>query len=177
MEVSRAGGHHVGERLGNKMLTGYVGRNKFGHHLWMWESDCCGVEQGPSSISHLRRSEHCYECSRLRENNPRWRGHEGLTGVFLRRCQYDAERRGLLWEVAPEYLWQLWLDQAGRCAYTGLELTLDLDASLDRRDNTFGYVEGNVQWVHRDVNRMKTDFQENYFLSLCEKVATYGHNE
>ena len=83
----------------------------------------------------------------------------------------DAAKRGLLFEVTPEYLWQVWGEQAGRCAYTGLPLTHGADASLDRRDNAFGYVVGNVQWVHRDINRMKSDLSEVYFISLCRLVV------
>jgi hypothetical protein len=107
----------------------------------------------------------------VRENNPRWRGYRDLTGVYLTQIESDAAKRGLLFEVTPETLWQTWGAQDGRCAYTGLPLTHGIDASLDRRDNSFGYVPGNVQWVHRDVNKMKSDLREGYFVSLCRLIA------
>jgi len=40
-------------------------------------------------------------------------------------------------------------------------------ASLDRINNDLGYIEGNVQWVHKDVNRMKWAFTQDRFLELC----------
>jgi hypothetical protein len=43
-------------------------------------------------------------------------------------------------------------------------------ASLDRIDSKKGYVEGNVHWVHKDVNMMKRNFTEEYFINLCETV-------
>ena len=46
-----------------------------------------------------------------------------------------------------------------------------MNAYLDRRDNTRGYEADNVQWVHRDINRMKSDFAEDYFRRLCAAVA------
>ena len=44
-------------------------------------------------------------------------------------------------------------------------------ASLDRIDPTKGYIEGNIQWVHKDVNRMKMDFTETRFLELVNLIA------
>jgi len=48
------------------------------------------------------------------------------------------------------------------------------DASLDRIDNSKGYHLNNVQWVHKDVNRMKWIFEQDYFIKLCNKVSEYN---
>ena len=166
----RFGNHYVGEYVGTKTLTEYAGRNRFGHHLWYWRGDCCEEIQGPSSISHLRRSTRCLTCAFRRENNPRWKGYKELRGAWLTGVQNDAVKRGLVWDVTPEYLWEIWEDQRGCCIYTGRQLEHGVDASLDRRDNTAGYERGNLQWVHRDINRMKSDFVEDYFVALCSEV-------
>ena len=34
-----------------------------------------------------------------------------------------------------------------------------------------GYVEGNVMWVHKDVNYMKMDLSLDRFIYLCKKVS------
>jgi hypothetical protein len=77
-----------------------------------------------------------------------------------------------------EYLWELYEKQCGKCAITGIPIEFEKDkpnapheASLDRIDSSMGYVIGNVQWVHRDVNFMKSDFTMEYFLSLCKLVS------
>ena len=44
-------------------------------------------------------------------------------------------------------------------------------ASLDRIDSTKGYSKDNIQWVHKDINCMKMDFSQQYFIDLCVKVA------
>lgn len=44
-------------------------------------------------------------------------------------------------------------------------------ASLDRIDGARGYVEGNVWWVHKDVNVMKMDLEVDYFVDLREGIA------
>ena len=44
-------------------------------------------------------------------------------------------------------------------------------ASLDRIDSNKGYVEGNVQWVHVDVNYMKLDYDQDYYINICRLIA------
>lgn len=44
-------------------------------------------------------------------------------------------------------------------------------ASLDRIDSSFGYILNNVQWVHKDVQRMKSDFSEAHFVETCRKIT------
>jgi hypothetical protein len=89
-------------------------------------------------------------------------------------------RRTLPFTITPEYVWALFLDQNKCCALSGVPLTFckhdnrikrkDFQtASLDRIDSSKGYVEGNVQWVHKDVNRMKNIFNQEYFIDMCKK--------
>lgn len=165
------GGHAPGEQVENKILVAYAGVNSHGHHLWLWRGDCCDAVQGPSTLSHLRRGRRCLPCSYLRENNGRWTGYRDLTGVWLTQVRVDAASRGHAWEVTPEQIWAQWERQQGRCRYTGRRLTHGVDASLDRRDNVRGYLPDNIQWVHRDINRMKSVFAEDLFLQLCAEVA------
>ena len=35
-------------------------------------------------------------------------------------------------------------------------------------------IEGNVQWVHKDINKMKVDFEQPTFIQLCELVVTHN---
>lgn len=46
-------------------------------------------------------------------------------------------------------------------------------ASLDRIDNTKGYIPGNVQWVHKSVNFCKGTLKERYFIKLCCQIANH----
>lgn len=67
-----------------------------------------------------------------------------------------------------------------RCALSGRPIVYKVrprdstaTASLDRIDSTKGYVKGNVQWVHKDINRMKQDIDDETFIALCNEVARY----
>ena len=43
-------------------------------------------------------------------------------------------------------------------------------ATLDRIDSTLGYIKTNVQWVHRDINKLKSNFPESYLIKLCGRI-------
>ena len=71
----------------------------------------------------------------------------------------------------------MWELQKGCCNLTGLSIILPKGgnhenvASLDRIDSSRGYIKDNIQWVHKDINRMKWDFPQDKFVKLCFYVA------
>ena len=48
-------------------------------------------------------------------------------------------------------------------------------ASIDRIDSKSGYIEGNIQWVHKFINSMKLDHTQEEFIKLCKAVV--NHNQ
>lgn len=97
----------------------------------------------------------------------------------------NAKRRGLDWDesLTIEFLYKLLIKQNRKCALSGLDIDLTEDridsninfkkmtASLDRIDSSKGYKVNNVQWVHKDINKMKNNYSEDYFKKLCKLVA------
>ena len=73
----------------------------------------------------------------------------------------------------------IYLKQNKLCALTGHPINFSRIyskkqiASLDRIDSNKGYIENNVQWVHKDINKLKTDFNSDTFLKLCYMVTDY----
>lgn len=128
-------------------------------------------------------------------------GHQGtgdLSKTMVLRSKYSAQKRNIEWDdsyMNTENLWNLFLEQDKKCALSGMELTLykgdnvpmqtnnrNLDyrgwnASLDRIDSSKGYIEGNVQWVHRNINIMKNSYSQDYFLELCQKVCNHANQK
>jgi hypothetical protein len=44
-------------------------------------------------------------------------------------------------------------------------------ASLDRIDSSRGYIEGNVQWVHKMANMCKQHYSQKRFIDMCIAVS------
>lgn len=111
------------------------------------------------------------------KNHHNFTGHEEINGSYWASVRAGAVARNLEFDVTIEHAWQLFAEQAGRCALSGQQLVLangaKATASLDRIDSSEGYVVGNVQWVHKDINRMKMHLSEDYFISLCKQVADH----
>lgn len=106
-------------------------------------------------------------------------GHEGLSGTHYFSIKYGAIRRGLDFNLSPEFLWNLYLKQNKLCALTGLPITLVnkiknnnvdwniITASVDRIDSSKGYEPNNVQWVHKEANKLKNDYSMNELVYWC----------
>lgn len=85
---------------------------------------------------------------------------------------------------AFEYLDELLVGQNFKCAMSGVSIFTGksskycnvraVTASVDRIDSMLGYTEGNIQWVHKDINRLKSDFDTGKFIDLCISVSEYA---
>lgn len=80
-------------------------------------------------------------------------------------------------DIDRDYLYQLFKNQEGLCALTGVPLKVEKKAitclSLDQIHPSLGYVKGNVQWVAWAANRAKGDMDQEVFIDMCSKVIEY----
>ncbi|MFD6391931.1 hypothetical protein [Nocardia sp. NPDC060259] len=104
---------------------------------------------------------------------PNYRGFNGVTGNYIAKVKASARARRIPYDVTAEQLWDIWVSQSETCVYTGRALTLGIDASLDRIDSTGGYVPGNLQWLHKNVNKIKWEMTEHEFLSICLEIVRH----
>lgn len=106
-------------------------------------------------------------------------GTDVVSSTYFSVIKQHAIVRKLEFNISIEYISSLLLQQKFKCALSGLDIVAGYvniksgqhTASLDRIDNNRGYVEGNVQWVHKDVNWMKQDFNQDYFIELCQRIS------
>lgn len=182
---------HPGEKYG-MLTTIEVNKNKketkSGEDFWLCKCDCGGI----TSVSeyHLRAEKTiscgCL-CGRPKTNRP-----EMLVPYWyfnrLKRCalksKYEVRHD---FTITHEYLNQLLIQQNNKCAITGEELIFlhhesngscnvsSLSTgSVDRIDNTKGYIPGNVHWVCKDINFFRGNFSLNRFMELCNKIVEYN---
>lgn len=78
--------------------------------------------------------------------------------------------------LTEEYVISLLESQNFLCKLSGLPITVEEgNASLDRIDSTKGYIEGNVQFVHKTINFMKNTMSQDEFIRFCGLVFYYNH--
>lgn len=150
-----------------------------------WHCRCkCGKEKWIRT-SHLSGglTKSCPNCANINKRNDKV-GDIPLGDIH--RYQYSAKARKIEWSIENEALWLPFQRQEGRCALSGVEIQFsDLGmgrpgskytstASLDRRDSSKGYIIDNVQWVHKDTNRMKLDFIQEDFIQWCKLITEHN---
>lgn len=90
------------------------------------------------------------------------------------------KRKTLEFDITIEYLQELLEKQNFKCALSGLDISDKpigsrnrklRTFSLDRIDSSKGYVVGNVQWVHKTIQKMKMDLQQEEFIYFCQQVS------
>lgn len=121
-----------------------------------------------------RRKTHCGCIKRpTGSQSPYFKGYGELSAAAWGRILHNAATRHIPVEISISDAWELFEAQDRRCALSRRLLTFGRDgtASLDRIDSAYGYVRGNVQWLHKDVNRMKWRLSTAEFVALCREIA------
>lgn len=152
--------------------------------IWLCHCDCGkNVEKSLSSLKTCKDTISCGCQRHIKGNtNKLYKGCGNLTGHRWSSIRKSAKNRKLEFTITIQYAWDLLVKQDFKCAISGLDIILydhwkrgNNTASLDRIDSNKGYVEENVQWVHKHINKIKQDFDEEYFKYLCSKI--YQHNK
>lgn len=143
----------------------------------------CGKEHETAAQSLMQGRTKSCGCDKSRyektrgKNSVQFTGHEEIGGKLWSTIQRRARNRNLDFDLAIEDVWRLFVDQERKCALSSLPLvfgsgrTSATTASLDRIDSSRGYLLGNVQWVHKTVNIMKSTLPDEFFIGMCTRIA------
>lgn len=154
-------------------------------YRWYCVCDCsCGTKNIHYRLDGVTTG-HVLSCgcrnrnriSMIGSGNPSFNGVGEIGTAVMLHIKRNADKRKLPYTLSKKYLWNLFKRQKGLCQLSGIPLyfgkvrSSEITASLDRIDSTKGYIRGNVQWVHKDINKIKQNFDDEYFIALCKKVA------
>lgn len=180
-------------RFGSLTALRKSGKNKNGQAIWLCLCDCSKEHTVLGTSLSTGQTKRCKECTKIWNNNRNigrsiavgeisgywWNSH-----VLKRVHGYNSSKRNRAkkqtfdYNLTVKFGWELFLQQNKKCALTGIEIYFPQKgklfggtASLDRIDSSKGYVENNVQWVHKDINMMKQSYSQEYFVEMCTKVA------
>lgn len=108
---------------------------------------------------------------------------------FTLNAKARAKLERMSVDITSDYLKEVWNNQNGICSLSGLSMILpvgtsgkwnegcpSLRASLDRIDNSLGYVKGNVRFICTIGNYGKGISTDEEFISFCHDVAKNSHN-
>ena len=142
----------------------------------------------PDSLWHSN-GVRCRKCSdkngdrvNIGNKNGKWKGYNNLSMSYFNQIKRHSIKRGRECSITIDDVWNQFNKQNGKCVYTGIDLELPQrsrrksngNSSLDRIDSSRGYTKDNIQWVHKDINWMKQDFDQLYFIEMCDQVSKHS---
>jgi hypothetical protein len=161
---------NVGDVFDNATVIGF---EKMQNNRYMAKCECkCGniYNVRPESLKRNKFN----DCGCIHHYK---KGINDMSGTIIHRIKSNAKTRNISFSLTDEFLWDLYINQNKKCALSGLPIEFSPDttkggtASLDRINSSIGYIESNVQWVHKDINKMKMDFTEKRFVELCKLIS------
>jgi len=183
------GKDYTGEKIGSwtvlgqiqsvKSLTKNTKRAYKYRMTWLCQCDCGSAPKWiPKDRLFVEKSQGCYDCRGKRisgENNVNWSGYRFISGTMFNHIKQSAKGRDIDFDIDIKYLNDLWIKSKNKCALSGLDIVIENSlsgtASLDRIDSSKGYIRGNVQWVHKNVNIMKRAIDQEEFIKICRSIA------
>lgn len=102
-----------------------------------------------------------------------------ISSMLWQRLKVNAKKRNIEFNITKHYILNLFFEQNQRCAISNILLKMPMRkddrkrkdlASLDRIDNTKGYIKGNVRWILWEINRMKWDMSDEELHNMCKLI-------
>jgi hypothetical protein len=180
----------IGNKFGKLLAIEEVKERKSGGIRYKCLCDCGNTHE--VFATHLRRGliTHCGCVRHEGAKHQQWKGAGEISGDFwyshIVRSANGSKGNRVKKELTLtiQEAWDLFLKQRRKCALSGVRLTFpkrskdkSYTASLDRIDSSKGYVLGNVQWIHKDINIMKNKFDNEYFINVCREVCVFHAKE
>jgi hypothetical protein len=181
----------IGEIFGNlKIISNIPILGKQGQKSFRCECKCGVILLKRLHDLKAGRNKGCRKCT---YNLPKVPRKSTMFGKYLSKSVYnrlkiESIRRNIDFNLSVTYLENLLEKQNFKCALSGLDLIVLKELgtkesrqlhniSLDRIDSKQGYIEGNVQYVHKHINYMKWKLEQNYFIDLCKKITNHVNIE
>lgn len=173
-------------RFGKLKVIEEHSKTRNGHIRYKCICDCGNIANILGTHLIQGNSKSCGCSVPTGRNHKQWNGFGEISGGFwydhiIKSSLGTKSRRAIEVLIDVEYGWNLFLKQDKKCALSGEILFFPKKhkdkfwtASLDRIDSLKGYIEGNVQWVHKDINMMKRIYNNNYFIQTCIKIAKFA---
>jgi hypothetical protein len=118
----------------------------------------------------------CAKCYKTSPKLSKRTGIQELSGSHWGSIKRNADFRNIPFNITKEQIYDLFLFQNRKCALSGVNIFLDnyaskiKTASLDRINSKLDYSINNVQWVHKDINKIKQGLTNEEFINWCNLV-------
>ena len=177
----------IGLKFGLLTVLSFFSLTPSGHKSYNCVCDCGNlvVRTGTSMRRSKNSSCGCFSIKGAKHHQ--WTGVGEISSGFwydhIVRSANETKNKNQIRKtkeltITIKEAWKIFINQDRKCALSGILLTFPIvhkskewNASLDRIDSSKGYIQGNVQWVHKDVNIMKNKYEQKYFIEICKRIS------
>jgi len=171
----------LGKKRGSYTIVEYLGKNQWGSRLWKCRCKC-GTERVYTTGQVFNQGSQRARCENCWHDDVELAGRitDEIPDRFWKRFENQAKRRGVVSNLTKENAYDKYVEQGKCCALSGVPLYFTTlrtnfnwytNASIDRIDPEKGYSQGNIQWVHKEINMMKGMLSQESFLGWCRLIA------
>lgn len=157
----------------------YAAYRKIEHYCWN-----CKKKYNPKTVTQRTCSKKCLD--KIKEKKTKIKKPKNMNeSIFkkLKRKYHNikakAFQRKLEFSLNIQDLIDLWMQQNGKCAYTGKKLVFTntehspFQLSIDRINSSKGYVKGNIVMCSYWINNAKSTFAIQRLTDLCEQFVNF----
>lgn len=176
-----------GKKFGHWKVIKLLPKIKYKRRTCVCQCDCGYIKtiQTTHLGQYAKADAECRKCARAKQDIPiKFIEYEDINKTYWRNFTTNAKKRKLDFNITPKYVWEVYIKQNKSCKYTGVYIAFGLynadlaanTASIDRIDNTKGYIEGNIQLVHKSINILRGRTDSSVFIYLCRIIAEHTKN-
>lgn len=169
--------YKIGTKINNLTLLEYIPYKKNIRTQLKVQCNCGNIFY--ISSFEFNRTKCCRSChiKKRGAEHASYKGTKNVTKTYFSQIKLNANKRKLKFNLDINFLDKLLESQNFKCYLSNQKISVhDKTASLDRIDSSLGYTKNNVAWIHKDIQRMKSDFSLKYFIKICTKIADNNHN-
>ncbi len=163
----------------SKPKNEYNRRLRLGKDKFYCNNQCSGHIQ--DNITRINSYEDRYDIGQYSSN----RKDEFSLFRWYMKVMKNPDRKFVNFDIDLQYLKDLWESQSGICPISGIQMELRTHsncnkfladpntASIDRIDNSIGYVKGNIRFITNMANMARNKFSDEQLIYFCRKVTDF----
>lgn len=133
--------------------------------LWRCRCSCGFITNVRASNLHSKSTKKCIKCCFISD--------EDMKKNYFRRISVGAKKRNIPFKISIKETFELFEKQNHLCSILRIPLFFErnnITASLDRIDSSRGYMEDNIQWVHKVINVMKNKLSNMELINISKYI-------
>jgi len=150
--------------------------------FWTCECECGNISQVKSNTLMNGKSTQCSSCAKKQVGLKNRKGCGDISGDMWSQIKKIATSKKITFNIRIEEAWDLFLKQNRKCSLSGQELEFSgypydpekTTAMLDTINPEYGFIIGNIQWIHKDIFLVKKSIKNEDFIRICSLVYNNG---